>query len=52
LIVQQHRGRIWAENHAGGPMISFVLPIERAVFGSPMEGAFNGAHAVHGGEQR
>jgi signal transduction histidine kinase len=51
LIVQQHRGRIWAENHAGGPMISFVLPIERAVFGSPMEGVHNGAHAVHGGEQ-
>jgi signal transduction histidine kinase len=51
LIVQQHRGRIWAENHAGGPMISFVLPVERAVFGGPMEGVHNGAHAVHGGEQ-
>jgi signal transduction histidine kinase len=51
LIVQQHRGRIWAENHAAGPVISFVLPVERAVFGSPLEGAHNGAHAVHGGGQ-
>ncbi len=51
LIVQQHRGRIWAENHAGGPMISFVLPVERAVFGGPMESVHNGAHAIHGGER-
>jgi signal transduction histidine kinase len=28
LIVQEHRGRIWAENHAGGPALSFVLPLE------------------------
>jgi signal transduction histidine kinase len=27
-IVQDHRGRIWAENHAGGPALSFVLPLE------------------------
>jgi signal transduction histidine kinase len=49
LIVQQHRGRIWAENQAGGAMLSFVLPFERAVFGSPIEGAHNGAHTLQRG---
>jgi signal transduction histidine kinase len=49
LIVQQHRGRIWAENHTAGPMISFVLPIEAGLYGNLMEGAHHGAQAVHGG---
>ena len=26
MIVQQHRGRIWAENREGGPMLSFIAP--------------------------
>jgi len=49
LIVQQHRGRIWADNHPAGPVISFVLPVEAGSFGNPMEGAHHGAEAVHGG---
>jgi signal transduction histidine kinase len=31
LIVEEHRGRIWAENHSGGPVLSFVLPLERQI---------------------
>ena len=45
LIVQRHRGRIWAENQTGGPMLSFVLPFERAVFNSSIEGVQSSAHA-------
>jgi signal transduction histidine kinase len=37
FIVQRHRGRIWAENQTGGPMLSFVLPFERAVFDSSIK---------------
>lgn len=34
VIVQQHRGRIWAENREGGPMLSLVIPFR------PEAGAF------------
>jgi signal transduction histidine kinase len=27
LIVQRHKGKIWAENRPGGPMLSFVVPL-------------------------
>ena len=30
-IIDQHDGRIWAENAETGPMISFVLPLRRPV---------------------
>jgi signal transduction histidine kinase len=30
-MVNQHHGRIWAENTEAGPMISFVLPFQRSV---------------------
>jgi signal transduction histidine kinase len=30
-IIEEHRGRIWAENHAGGPVLSFVLPLEHQI---------------------
>ena len=30
-ILEQHRGRIWAENTDKGPMFSFVLPIHKRV---------------------
>lgn len=28
MILQQHRGRVWAESHAAGAVFSFVLPIQ------------------------
>lgn len=30
-ILEQHRGRIWAENTDKGPMFSFILPIHKRV---------------------
>jgi len=30
-ILDQHRGRIWAENTGKGPMFSFVLPIHKRI---------------------
>jgi signal transduction histidine kinase len=30
-FVQQHKGRIWAENQLGGPTLSFVLPFQATV---------------------
>jgi len=29
-IIDQHEGRVWAENTDTGPMISFVLPLRRS----------------------
>ena len=29
-IINQHEGRVWAENTDAGPMISFVLPLRRS----------------------
>jgi signal transduction histidine kinase len=37
-IIQQHRGRIWAENRESGPVLSFVLPFEAEVEGKPSAG--------------
>jgi signal transduction histidine kinase len=28
MILQQHRGRVWAESHAAGAVFSFVLPVQ------------------------
>jgi signal transduction histidine kinase len=28
MILQQHRGKIWAESHAAGAVFSFVLPVQ------------------------
>jgi signal transduction histidine kinase len=30
-IIDQHEGRVWAENTSVGPMISFVLPLRRSI---------------------
>jgi signal transduction histidine kinase len=30
MILQQHRGRVWAESHAAGAVFSFVLPVQPA----------------------
>jgi signal transduction histidine kinase len=30
MILAQHNGRVWAENHDSGPVFSFVLPIYRS----------------------
>ena len=27
MILQQHRGRVWAESHTAGALFSFVLPV-------------------------
>jgi len=46
LMVQRHRGRIWAENRPGGPMISFVLPFQPAAFDGSIEAVHNGVQAA------
>lgn len=38
-ILDQHRGRIWAENTATGPMFSFVLPIHKRL-GPQLAGSY------------
>lgn len=30
MILQQHRGRVWAESHPAGAVFSFVLPVQPA----------------------
>ena len=30
MIITQHEGRVWAENHSSGPIFSFVLPTHRS----------------------
>lgn len=41
MIVNQHDGRVWAENRESGPVFSFVLPIHR----SPSSQSGGGDHA-------
>jgi signal transduction histidine kinase len=48
VIVQQHRGRIWAENRDGGPMLSFVIPFKPDVGAAGGEAVEAGAHQVKG----
>lgn len=38
-IMQQHKGRIWAENRTEGPMVSFLLPAEPSLNGDVNGGA-------------
>jgi len=38
VIVQQHRGRIWAENTEGGPMLSFMVPLAPEGYATVHEG--------------
>jgi signal transduction histidine kinase len=28
MILEQHRGRVWAESHTAGAVFSFVLPVQ------------------------
>jgi len=52
-IVQQHGGRIWAENEGAGPVLSFVLPSEIESVGGVTRGAEIGrAHTEDKGEKR
>ena len=38
VIVQQHKGRIWAENLEGGPMLSFMIPLAPEGYATVNEG--------------
>jgi signal transduction histidine kinase len=38
-IIDQHRGRIWAENTDKGPMFSFVLPVRKRVSAQMVQAA-------------
>jgi signal transduction histidine kinase len=40
MILQQHRGKVWAESHSAGAVFSFVLPVQPAE--SRLRGGQNG----------
>ena len=35
MILQQHRGRVWAESHTAGALFSFVLPVSTDRYARP-----------------
>ena len=37
MIIHQHEGHVWAENSTEGPMLSFVLPLNRLEAAQPLE---------------
>ena len=41
-IISQHHGQIWAENHEGGPVFSFILPFHTTDPRFPIPGEFAG----------
>ena len=48
VIVEQHRGRIWADNREGGPMLSLVIPFRPEVGADGSETAEAAAYQVRG----
>jgi signal transduction histidine kinase len=48
VIVQRHRGRIWAENRKGGPALSFVVPLRPDLSAGPERQNEAGVYQVKG----
>jgi signal transduction histidine kinase len=38
MIINEHEGKIWAENTSAGPMLSFVIPIRAEISRTPRKG--------------